>query len=220
MKQDNCWYLEVCNNNECSNCIRYTEMQFLLHNSGIPKDKQRPISLYAPKEDYNAYKQLSVIKDEIVDFVKQGGSLYIASKYTGNGKTSWSIKLLLKYFDSIWPGNGLRIRGMYVHIPTLLLKLKNFNNPLSEEYKYNLMGCDLVVWDDIASLDRLTDYDSSQLLSYIDYRVNENKANIYTGNIIDKGSMEKLLGPRLVSRIWNNSERIIFNSTDKRGLED
>ena len=78
MKQDNCWYLEVCNNNECSNCIRYTEMQFLLHNSGIPKDKQRPISLYAPKEDYNAYKQLSIIKDEIVDFVEQGGSLYIA----------------------------------------------------------------------------------------------------------------------------------------------
>ena len=195
-------------------------MKFLLDNSGIPKNKQTSIKLTAPIEDYDSYIELANIKDNIVDFVESGKNLYICSNATGNGKTSWAIKLLLRYFNEIWAGNGLKVRGLYVNVPTLLLKLKNFNNPLSEEYKYNLMTCDLLVWDDIAATDRLTEYDLAQMLSYIDYRISENKSNIFTGNITSSEQMRKLLTPRITSRIWNNSQVIIFNGKDMRGFED
>ena len=219
MRKDDCWYIEVCGQDDCSNCIRYTEMKFLLDNSGIPKDKQKSIKLLPPDEDYDSYVALASIKDSIVGFVENGDNLYICSKNTGNGKTSWSIKLLLRYFNEIWAGNGLQVRGLYVNVPTLLLRLKNFNNPLSEEYKDNLMNCDLVVWDDIAS-GRITDYDATQLLSFIDYRISEGKANIYTGNITtEKGMTESIANPRITSRLWNNSKRIIFKAKDRRGME-
>lgn len=211
----NCWYRNVCTNIECDSCIRYLEMKYLLDNSGIPEHRQQPTVLTVDEADYNAYCQLADIKDHIMDFVKDGSNIFICSENTGNGKTTWAIKLLLKYFDNVWAGNGFKIRGMFVHVPTLLLQLKNFDNPLSEEYKKNLMECDIVVWDDIAG-STISAYDYGQLLSYIDYRFLVNKPNILTSNCTDKKSFEKLLGSKLASRIWNTSTIIKFIGSDRR----
>lgn len=214
-RNSNCWYHNVCNLN-CSNCIRYIEMSYLVDNSGIPEAKKYPKELEADNKDYNSFVRLAEIKDNIVDFVYNRNNLLIVSEYTGNGKTSWAIKLLLKYFNDIWAGNGFRVRGMFVHVPTLLLKLKNFNEPLSEEYKQNLMECDVVIWDDIASID-ISKYDYSQMLSYIDYRLIDNKSNIFTSNKCTLEDFEEALGSKLASRIWNTSEVIRFYGKDRRG---
>lgn len=209
-----CWYLNVCQSECTQACIRYNEMKYLIDNSGLPVSKQKPISLNT-EIDLDAYYYLADIKDDIKTFVSNGSNLYIASENTGNGKTSWAIKLLLKYFDEIWAGNGLRVRGLFVHVPTLLLQLKNFNNPLSNEYKQSLINADLVIWDEIASTS-ISAYDYSNLLMFMENRLLTEKSNIFTSNSTTKEKLEDVIGAKLASRIWNTSEVVIFKDKDRR----
>ena len=209
----NCWYKDVCTQDCTANCIRYIEMKHLMDTSEIPKNMQVPKLLEA-SGDYKAFCRLAEIKENIVEFVQSGQNLYITSVHTGNGKTSWAIKLMLKYFDEIWAGNGLQTRGLFVHVPTFLLKAKDFKEPLSEEYKQALLDCDLVIWDDIASMG-VSQYDFSQLLMYIDNRLLKGRANIYTSNTT-KYELVALLGSKLASRIYNTAEIITFTGKDRR----
>lgn len=217
-KISDCWYKNTCTT-ECSNaCIRYLEMKYLMENSNIPKAKQIPQSLTAPACDKKAYQRLAEIKKDINEFVECGCNLYIASAITGNGKTSWAIKLMLKYFDNVWPGNGFKPRALFIHVPTFLLKCKDFNNKDVEfdEMKALLPTIDLVVWDDIASTD-VSAYDYSQLLMYIDNRLLNEKSNIFTGNYDERNALEKRVGMKLASRIWSDTtEVVIFDGGDMR----
>ena len=218
---DLCWYEEVCGvrTDEChKTCARYHEMKYMMDTSGIPKNRQMPARLEPEDCDFDAFTRLAEIKDSIVDFVDSGNNLYITSSIVGNGKSSWSLKLMLKYFDSMWDGNGFVPRGVFVHVPTFLLKCKDFKNDDQEfeEMKKRLLDVDLVIWDDIAST-AVTGYDISQMLMYIDARVFSGKSNIYTGNIVNRDTMEKALGTKLVSRIWgSNTEVIEFKGGDRR----
>ena len=216
MEISKCWYKDVCNVNECSSCIRFLEMSALVENSGLVNFY--PSTLRAPACDADAFYRLRDIKDNIVEFVENGNNLYITSSYTGNGKTTWATKLLLKYFDSIWAGNGFKTRGLFIHTPTFLLKCKDFGN-IDENFnllKSNIPSVDLVVWDDIASTS-LSPFDYNQLLMYIDIRVSNRLSNIYTGNLVDRKLLQKALGDKLTSRILgNNTEIIVFNGGDKR----
>lgn len=121
-----CWYIDVCNKfqtEECNaSCIRYMEMDYLMQNSGIPKNRQYSVSLIPSKNDVQAFLTLKDIKDNIVEFVQNGESVYIYSNNFGNGKTTWAIKLMQKYFDNVWAGNGFRCRGIFIHVPTFLTK--------------------------------------------------------------------------------------------------
>lgn len=192
-------------------------MKYLVDNSGIPVIRQYNEQLIADEEDYDMYVKLACIKDNIVEFVNTGNNLFITSQNTGNGKTSWLIKLLMKYFDQIWAGNGFKIRGLFIHVPTLLLQLKNFQNPISDEYKRNLMNIDLVAWDEIAS-SNISNYDYSNLLMLLEHRMLNGKSNLFTGNVQTREELEDILGAKLASRIWNTSEIIIFRGKDKRGI--
>lgn len=210
-----CWYDKACTLTDCTGCIRYYEMKYLMDNSGVPKSKQRPIKLDT-SVDRKSYEFLNELRYDIVNFVSGGESLYIYSQNTGNGKTSWAIKLLLRYFDQIWAGNGFRVRGKFVYVPLFLDKVKDFNNPYSvQQYKDEIINADLVVWDDIASV-KLSDYDRGQLLLIIDQRIAEEKANIYTGNLTSRSMVENTLGARLASRIWNMSTLVEFKDEDRR----
>lgn len=212
LKED-CWYRNVCTYDQCVNCIRYSEMKYLMENSGLPKKKQKPIQLDGSR-DARAFKTLAEIKDDIYNFVDNGESLYIFSEFTGNGKTSWAIKLLLKYFDTIWAGNGFRVRGYFQHVPTFLNTLKDFSKDHSA-LKKTLETVDVVVWDDIAST-KLSDYDIQQLLIIIDARVSEGLSNIFTGNITSHESLTQAVGDRLASRIWHTSTLVEFKGKDRR----
>ena len=218
MKNSDCWYKDVCVKECTSNCLRYLEMKYLMDNSNIPKVRQLPTILKAPTCDYDVFTILADIKNNIVQVVKDGSNVYIASNVTGNGKTSWAIKLMLKYFDCIWAGNGFKPRGVFIHVPTFLLKCKDFSNkdPEFEYIKQLITSVDLIIWDDIASTD-ISAYDYSQLLMYIDIRVSNKLSNIYTGNLITEQALQKSLGAKLTSRIWSNDTNIvIFNGGDKR----
>jgi DNA replication protein DnaC len=184
--------------------------------SGIPEKRQYPVSLMPDTVDYNVFCLLAEIKDDIVNFVDNGENLYLYSSNTGNGKTTWAIKLMLKYFDSIWAGNGFKCRGIFIHVPTFLTQLKDFNSVDNEleRIKAALKDVDLVIWDDIASTD-LSSYDHSQLLTYIDQRILKQKSNIFTGNL-GKQDIEKALGKRLSSRVWNSSVKYELKGKDRR----
>lgn len=219
-RNSDCWYKDVClaDVSMCNNCIKFLEMQNLMETSGLPKARQCPQELTAPDCDIDAYRQLAEIKANIVNFVEQGANLYITSGTTGNGKTSWAIKLMLRYFDRIWSGNGLNVRGLFIHVPTFLLKAKDFKtvDEKFEHIKKYLTKVDLVVWDDIASTN-MSNYDYSQLLVYLDNRLLAKKSNIFTGNFDSRDALEKYMGTKLASRVYGRDTYIVtFKGGDMR----
>ena len=222
--KNKCWYTSACGKYETpecnASCIRYMEMDYLMQNSGIPRNRQYAVLLTPSKKDVQAFIILKEIKDDILNFVKNGESIYIYSDNFGNGKTTWAIKLLQKYFDDIWAGNGFRCRGIFIHVPTFLTKIKEGISRKDEEFetlKSRLMEVDLVIWDDIAAT-KLGDFDHTNLLTYIDQRKLNQLSNIYTGNL-HQDELRDALGNRLASRVWNDSTLIRFIGADRRGIK-
>jgi DNA replication protein DnaC len=221
--KNKCWYTSACGkygSPECNaSCIRYMEMDFLMQNSGIPRNKQYSVLLTPSKKDVQAFLTLKEIKDNIITFVENGESVYIYSHNFGNGKTTWAIKLMQKYFDGVWAGNGFRCRGIFIHVPTFLTKIKEGINRKDEDFetlKSRLMTVDLVIWDDIAAT-KLGDFDHANLLTYIDQRKLNRLSNIYTGNLY-QDELQEALGNRLASRVWNDSTPVKFVGADRRGI--
>lgn len=221
--KNKCWYISACGkygSPECNaSCIRYMEMDFLMQNSGIPRNKQYSVLLTPSKKDVQAFLTLKEIKDDIIAFVENGESVYIYSHNFGNGKTTWAIKLMQKYFDSVWAGNGFRCRGIFIHVPTFLTKIKEGISRKDEDFetlKSRLMTVDLVIWDDIAAT-KLGDFDHANLLTYIDQRKLNQLSNIYTGNL-HQDELREALGNRLASRVWNDSTPVKFVGADRRGI--
>lgn len=221
MKVEECWYLGVCPKSPqgCSEtCLRYVEMLNLVQKSNIPESKWIPLKL-RPGSDRDAFVRLQEIKEDIKSWTQTGNSLYIYSDFFGNGKTSWAIKLMLAYFNEIWAGNGFRRRGVFISVPEFMDRNREIINNRDDAFidlRDSIIDCDMVIWDDITST-KLTDFNHSLLLNYIDARVLANKSNIFTGNV-DYSGMVKNLGGRLSSRIWNASEVIEFIDHDKRGV--
>ena len=82
--------------------------------------------------------------------------------------------------------------------------------------KKQLLEINLVIWDDIAT-GKLTDYDHTNLLTYIDQRKLNGKANIYTGNL-NENELVEALGNRLKSSVWNDSTIVELFGNDRRGV--
>lgn len=220
-KVSNCWYESVCNKvtPQCqTGCTRFKEMKYLMEHSNLPPNKQVPQVLNAPKVDLEAYRHLAEIKSNIVDFVENGNNLYIASHNTGNGKTSWAIKLMLKYFDEVWAGNGFKPRALFIPVSQFLLKNKDFKrvDDEFEDLKELLPKVDLVVWDDVGSSE-LSAYDYTSLLMYIDARTANCKANIFTGNLETFEEVREKVGMKIADRIFsNNIDVVVFKERSLR----
>lgn len=213
-----CWYRDSCEDagDECEMCQLFLEMNWQMENSGLPKAKQQIIKLRPEECDVDAFKNLSEYRKSIDLNVASGRNLYLCSKHTGNGKTSWAIKMLQSYFNLKCEGNYEHLLGMFVSTPQLLLKLKDFDNPVSYSFKQNLTNVDLVVWDDIAVAGMST-YDYTQLFTYIDSRLLSEKSNIFTSNCSTRDELEKVIGNKLASRIWDTSEIVTLFGKDRRG---
>lgn len=214
-RNSECWYISACDE-DCNGCLVYLQMKWQFDNSGLPKAKYKPIKLIATNETLSAFTRLNDIRKNIDKFVEEGNNLYICGVTPGTGKTSWGIKMLHTYFHYVAVGNHGRVTGMFVSTTELLLRLKDFQNPLPQEYKDNLLNADLVIWDDIA-VSGMSAYDYNQLFTIIDKRILNDKSNIFTSNCTDKETLTTSLGERLASRVWNTSERIEIKGGDWRG---
>lgn len=218
---ENCWYKNVCNlydTDVCDkHCIRFSQMKHLIESSNLPKTLCFPIELEPQVIDLPAFIQLADIKDDIVNFVKNGENLYIFSKNPGNGKTTWTAKLLLKYFEQVWSTNAYAERGLFISVTDFLIniRLSGFNNTNNLAMMQKIKSIDLVVWDDIA-VTELTAQDLDVLYSLINTRIMNGLSNIFTGNLNDE-QLLSILGPRMHSRVWENSIQVEFKGTDRRG---
>ena len=214
-----CWYSTSCKLDDCSEtCPVYLQLKWQMDNSGLPPTKQQPIKLYITQcneVDIDVFRKLGKIRSDIVSVVNSGRNIAIVSNNTGNGKTSWAIKMLHTYLHYTANGNYENLKGMFVSVPELLMKLKDFNNPLSDEYRENLKTVDLVVWDELV-LTGISQYDYNQLYVLIESRILCGKSNIFTFNYANPADLERIIGVRLTSRIWNVSEIYELRGTDER----
>lgn len=216
-RNSECWYKDTCKE-DCDRCIVYPQLKWQMDNSGLYPAQQHPIKLYITehnRQDKKAFKELAAIREDIGSFVDNHENLYICSDNVGNGKTSWAIRMLHTYFHHYAVGNYENLLGMFVSTTDLLLKLKDFNNPLPAKYLQNLESVDLVVFDDIG-VTGVSQYDLTQLYNIINKRLLANKSNIFTSNVTSYDKLEELLGSRLASRIYNSSEVIELKGTDLR----
>jgi DNA replication protein DnaC len=191
-------------------------MLWQFDNSGLPKAKYAPIKLDATTYNLEAYTRLNEIKNNIVDFVNDGNSLYICSANPGTGKTSWAIKMLQNYFHYKAETNIWNLKGMFVSVPELLMQYKDFTNPLSKEYKAKLNDVDLLVLDDIG-ISGLSAYDYNTLFVLVDKRMLAEKTTIFTSNKTSHKTLADTVGERIASRVWYTSEIVEIKGGDMRG---
>ena len=213
---EQCWYkgLNSCNH-ECKNCIRYKIIKIAMNDSGVPEELHHPIPLKPSACDVEKFDRLAEIKKNIDDFVYSGGSLYICSSKTGNGKTSWAIKLMYKYFSLTWE-DGIGVRALFINVVELLLKLKDFNHPISKEYRDLIISVPLVIWDDIA-ITGISSWDYMQLYVLLNERSMRGLANIYTSNCTTIEQLANFVGNKIASRIWTKSTEVIeLKGEDRR----
>ena len=225
MESKDCWLKNNCKQLHCNDkngCMILFKLNYLYNEANIPVNLRSNKILYPDSDgtDLNEFKQLKAIQDNIVEWVNDGNNLLIHSKQCGNGKTSWSIKLLQTYFNKIWLKTTLTCRALFINVPYFLIALKDnitFKSDYIKHIKDNIFDCDLVIWDDIANKS-LTSYECDNLLSLIDGRILNNKANIFTSNLTDE-ELHDALGDRLASRICNYGINIMLNGGDKRGIK-
>lgn len=180
---------------------------------------RKELKFDADGTDKDKFVMLKSYQLNIVDNVNRGLNLYIHSSTCGNGKSSWAIRMLQCYLESIWYSCDIDCKALFISTPRYLLALKDNisnNNEYAQHINKYVYDCDLVVWDDIATK-TATDFEKEHLLSIIDARLQSGKSNIFTSNI-DTRDVSDIMGPRLASRIINNSLDIEFFGQDKRSL--
>ena len=220
--KENCWYKSICKAGLCEKgednfCVRHYKMHYLSAKALLEGKERFTVPLYPDAKDVPAYKRLAEIRSNIEKFVQDGKNLLIYSENCGNGKTEWSKKLLMSWFNSIWHKTAFKCRGMFIYMPKFVSSAKNNISKEDEYYSYvneNIFDADLVVWDEI-NYKAWTDYEMELLLNIISQRIASGKSNIFTTNYgIDV--IANKLGPRLASRIIGCSELVEFKGSDRR----
>ena len=205
-----------CKLDEIEYCVKESTLMHLYDFSNIPKLYIPDSTLIAySEEDKKSYSFLVSIENDIETFVKNGNNLYVYSKNTGNGKTSWAIRLLKDYLKSIWYKCDIKCHGLYLPVSKYFLSLKDslsHKNDFIESIKDDITKVDLIIWDDIFNK-TLTSYESEVLLSILDDRISNNLSNIFTAN-----TNSNVDNARLSSRISGCSHHLEFIDSDKRGI--
>lgn len=202
-------------------CQRLFRLDYLYNESNLSQQQRKHIDLVIDSDgtDEKEFTFLSDIQKNIVNFVNEGKNLYIHSINCGCGKSSWSVRMIQAYFNSIWSTCELECKAMYINVPRLVLALKDNiskTNDYVEHIKENVFTADLVVWDEIG-VKTLTQFEYDNLLQMINTRIDLGKSNIYTSNATPEEIRQKM-GDRLYSRICNGAIDIEFHGKDKRNL--
>lgn len=212
-----CWYKDRCTIKCEEHCMRFKLVSSLFNLSYLPEHLWKYKYLRCGDSDYESFKKLGDIGSHIETFVEDGRQLYIFSEFCGNGKTTWSIRLMWKYFNKIWHRSSFEQKAIFVSVQKFLYNCKRSISQTIEGFD-NLCEAiskvDLVIWDDLPC-GNFTDYEHQILFQYIDDRINCGKANIFTGNH-NRTECEQLLGDKLTSRVFSDYV-VEFREGDKRG---
>lgn len=211
----------ITNNNIDQFCIKWFKINELQTLSLLEDSQKNRFPMYLDEDgaDRDVYTRLSEIEKDAENFVSQGKNLYLYSAGTGNGKTSFAIRILNAYLASIWYKAELSCKALFINVPKFLILLKDNISKKSDYIEYikeNVLNADIVIWDDIATKG-FTTYEMENILNIIDNRLIANKSNIYTSNIVGD-ELKECIGDRLYSRVFNKSEVLEFIGKDKRSL--
>ena len=135
-------------------------------------------------------------------YIDSKDHLYLTDNMSVTHNTTWMIKLLKTYLAMMCIGNNFKPRAWFEYSPTFTLLTKEFDNESRQEHIDNLRERDLVIIDDIGSVNS-SNYDLTILSSIIDYRYSHKKATLFTSNL----SVDQLvssLGARLTDRITSD----------------
>ena len=223
---EKCYVQDTCKKfklGKCTDpfCVRLYKINDLYDKSLLSNEQRLGIKLKLDVDgsDEVPYTMLQKYQQNMMDFVSTGSNLYIFSANTGNGKTSWAIKLLQAYILKIWHSSDLKCRALFINVPKYTRELK-LNIEKRSQYiqtiNESVYDADVVVWDDIATKST-SEYEHEQLISILDSRFDEKKCNIFTSNV-SPTELQNYLGARLTSRIIGLSNCIQFNGIDKRGV--
>ena len=232
---NNCWDKATCNEADKEGyvdkdnpdfCMKNYKLNYLYTLAQIPVALRKRIALKIDKTeegkwDLEIFKQLNEISLHTKEMVAEGKNVYIYSNGSGNGKTSWALRIVQNYFEEIWPDAVLECKALFISVPRLLQALKSsINSKTDLDYvntiKANITTADIVIWDDIGSKDA-TVFEAENLYVLLEMRINTGKANIFTSNL-NYNELHEALGDRLSSRIYNGSETFEIRGKDKRGL--
>lgn len=217
----NCWLKDSCNQCDCDSfCLRHFKLNYLYEQALIPVNLRKRMVLItdSDKSDVPAFTRLKAIEDDAASFVENGDNLYIHSNITGNGKTSWALRITQAYLNSIWFKSELKCRALFINVPRFLIALKDNiseKNEYIEHIKENMLTADLIIWDDVATK-QTTVFESENLYSIIETRIELGKSNIFTSNLSSE-ELHQAMGDRLASRICNLSYDVELVGKDKRG---
>lgn len=184
-----------------AHCTIQPEFYYLFATSNIPEQYKKKVVLYPDDEDLDAFYTLKDIADDIDNFVKDGRILYLWSNNVGNSKTTWACKLLKLYLANVCIGNTFKDRAWFTYVPSFLLTAKEFNEDVRREQIQAVLTRDLVVLDDIGSVN-LSNYDTVVLSDVINTRYSRGLATIYTSNISDSDIYRQ--NARLADRICSD----------------
>lgn len=222
----NCWLKDDCNDSgySCTNsfCVKNFKLSKLYDNALISLKQRQRINWFPTDstEDANNFKYLASVESNIMNFVDQGGNLYIHSPITGNGKTSWALRLVQAYFNNVWLEASIEdCRALFINVPRYLLAIKDNISQKSDYVQYikdHVLEADIVIWDEVGTKG-LTQFEHENILNLISVRIDTGKANIYTSNLNDE-ELHKFVGDRLYSRIVLLSDEVELFGSDKRSL--
>lgn len=217
-----CWYEKTCKKKdvicndlaECQNCTRYLQMKLQTEMANIPGEFPIDHFLDETKQDLQAYITLKNL--DIQDFVVNGKSLVIESENTGNGKTTWAKKLLLRYMAK---KVGRINTGYFINLPIAFAQVKEAIQTKEQlPYARIFSTVRLLVIDEVGAKP-LSEFEESWLLRMISEREKHpGLATIYTLN--SSSNLKDILGKRLYSRIYTKSDKIVFKEKDKRGRKE
>ena len=191
---------------------------YIIKESGLPIRNVENIQLIPEVKDVEAFKQLSLIKDNIVKFVNEGYNLLIYSNNPGNGKTTWASKLGLEYINYIC-NYATENPFIYINLPLYfdIRKASIQDKSLCKEVfetEALIKKAKLVIFDDIGIKD-LTEFEKQLFYIWIEYRTSNKKSCIYTSNIYPQNFIN-IFGPRIADRIIGYSTIIEIKGQSRR----
>jgi DNA replication protein len=200
----------------------------ILELSNIPEIYWDEIKMFVPDNDKQAYMRLDEIKNNIIELSEPRmdiQNLLICSDKTGNGKTSWALKIL-QYFafksaqqlyyqhdeDDCW--------CFFVTVADYVALSKEYDSKRRVKFFHMqdmIEKARIVVFDDVA----VGEYSRAEymaLYNAIDKRVLNKQFCIFTSNFVDRDDsvLSNRLGTRLVDRIYDTSEKIVLNGEGVR----
>lgn len=204
-------------------CYKYHAMFKLVAYSNLPSKLVKPEGLSPDSRNMEDFMWLQAFNENIVTHVEEGHGYFLHSPDKGNGKTTWTAKTLLAYFDQIAESFDMdRSRGLFVNVPDLIEKIKDGfdDDQIGKEaqlLKERIQRADIVVWDDIGA-EMPTPYVKQLLYRFINHRYANNLSQLFTSNKnLDEITVAFDNDSRVSDRIYGQCKPIRIYGESKRG---